>query len=119
MISPRPTGRIIKMGWTVVEDESPAQVVFDTFGDKFTATYEGMVVIPVDSQEPDGESFTQLRFRAPDGYFAINAGFKLLRAFDKIAAGSLVRITYVKDVDTSGGKLNPMKDFKVEVNDQQ
>jgi hypothetical protein len=103
------------MGWTVVEEESPAQVVFDKPGDSFTATFQGMEIIPVDSEVPDGETFTQLRFRREDGYFGINAGYKLLKAFGKIAAGSLVRITYVKDVDTSGGKLNPMKDFRVEV----
>lgn len=105
------------MGWTVVEEESPAQVVFDTFGDCFTAKYVGMEVLPVDQDDPAGDTFTQLRFRAEDGYFAINAGYKLLKAFAKVPEGSLTRITYVKDVDTSGGKLNPMKDFRVEVSD--
>jgi hypothetical protein len=105
------------MGWNVVEEESPAQVIFDTHGDTFTAVYQGMEVLPVDSEQPDGETFTQLRFRTNDGFYAINAGFKLLRAFKKIAPGNLVRITYVKDVDTSGGRLNPMKDYRVEVNE--
>ena len=113
----RPTRKETIMGWTTVEEESPAQVIFDTFGDQFIGTYESMEVIPLDREDPEGDTFTQLRFRNTDGYFGINAGFKLLDAFRKVDVGKMVRITYVKDVDTSGGRLNPMKDFRVEVAD--
>jgi hypothetical protein len=103
------------MGWVTVEEESPVTIVFDTPGESFTGTFMGKEVIPVDQEDPDGETFTQIRFRNDNGFFAINAGYKLLRAFDKVKTGSLTRVTYVKDLDTSGGKLNPMKDFRVEV----
>lgn len=99
-----------------VAEESPTVVIFDNIGDAFIGQYTGIEHIdqPVDDQGND-QSFDRLRFVGRDGNpYAINTSFKLKEAFEDVDEGMWVRITYVKDIPT-GRKLNPMKDFKVEV----
>jgi hypothetical protein len=95
--------------WETVADETPDRIIFDTLGDQFVGTYEGEMLVDLD----DGEQGKYLTFRNADGYFCTSAGYKLDQAFQKISVGSLVRLTYVKNVDT--GQPTPMKDMKVEV----
>lgn len=96
--------------WTTVQDESPDVIIFDTVGDQFIGTYVGTEEI-----ENEGETFTRFLFRNDKGFFAINSSYRLAQGMGKVQTGELVRLTYIKNVDTSSGKLNPMKDIKVEV----
>jgi hypothetical protein len=97
--------------WEVAVDENPSTVIFDTIGDQFIGTFERAQMIEL--PDSGGEEFCQLQFRNADGFFGINAGYKLSQAFSKIDPGTMCRITYVKDIDT--GQPSPMKDFRVEV----
>ena len=103
-------------GWDTVRGESPTVVVFDTFGDRFTGTYQGPEVIENPSaQEGDDKEFTRHNFTGLDGKpYAINDSYALGEALRKAdAVGLLTRITYVKDIPSKRG--NPLKDLKVEV----
>lgn len=96
--------------WTTVQDESPDVIIFDKIGDTFTGTYCGTEEI-----ENEDEIFTRYLFRNSEGFFAINSSYRLAQGMGKVQMGELTRLTYIKDVDTSNGRLNPMKDIKVEV----
>ena len=96
--------------WETVEQESGQKLEFDSPGDVFIGTFVEIALI-----EPEnGESFEQHRFRDSQGtLWTINGGFKLKRALSGVAPGSLVRLTYIGDVDT--GQPSPMKDYRVDV----
>lgn len=103
-----------------IADESPSVIVFDQVGDVFIGRYAGKEIITPEDGET--EPFRQDRFRVvtPLGdlhegdWAAIRPGFQLRDAFDKLQPGDVVRIEYLKDIPT-GRKLNPLKDFKVQV----
>lgn len=95
--------------WQTVVQESGDQIIFDTLGDVFIGLFTGKQVA-----NKDGEPFTILTFTGADAKpYQTNAGWKLESAFEDIDAGEIVRITYVKDVDT--GQASPMKDFRIDV----
>lgn len=94
--------------------ETGDQIVFDTIGDTFTGIYTGYEIGCKDGGT-EADEFTVLQFRGEDGKpYQTNAGWKLRKAFvNRVDSGSLVRITYVKDVATNS--VQPMKDFRVEI----
>lgn len=102
--------------WTTVTDETATRIQFDTPGeDQFIGTYLGHDMV-------QGE-FDYLLFRGTDGeLYSISNGYKLSQSFGtgdgetegKVPEGSMVRLTYVKDVPMGQGR-NPMKDIKVDV----
>lgn len=109
-------------GWTTVQEESPAVLVFENPGDQFVGRYIGPETV---TPEGEGEEpFTRYTFRAegnpaeaeiPDGTLvAINSSWRVESAMGKVEPGDLTRITYTKDIKTKRG-LNPLKDFRVDV----
>lgn len=101
--------------WETAVPETGDQIVFDTIGDEFVGLYHGKREVPVTEKDGRETSFLILMFTGTDGKpYQTNAGWKLEAGFQGIEPQSIVRITYVKDVDT-GHKANPMKDFRVEV----
>jgi hypothetical protein len=100
---------------TVVE-ESGYKIEFPTPGSSFVGIYKGAEEVKPESAKDESDWFTRLLFEDTDektGY--INAGAKLMIGFEGIEAGSVVRITYVGDVEMSDPGKNPMKDYRVEV----
>jgi hypothetical protein len=95
--------------WETRVQESGDQIVFDTIGDVFIGQFTGARKADTD----DGQ-FTILTFMGVDGKpYQTNAGWKLQEGFSDIDSGTIVRVTYVKDVDT--GSPSPMKDFRIDV----
>lgn len=102
--------------WETAVPETGDQIVFDTIGDQFIGLYLGMRGVTVEEKDGRESVFKVLMFTGTDGKpYQINAGWKLESAFDSAAVPerAIVRITYVKDVDT--GRNDPMKDYRVEV----
>lgn len=98
--------------WDTVVEESGLKLSFDNKGEQFVGRYIGTETI---TNPNNGETFDQQQFRDPEGtLYAINGGYKLQQAVEKLAAGDIVRITYMGDIDMGPGK-NPMKDFRVDV----
>ncbi len=97
--------------WDTKVAELGDQIVFENPGeDVFIGQYVGSRIV----NQEDGNNFTVLQFIGIDGKpYQTNAGWKLEDGFMDIEAGSIVRMTYVKDVDT--GSPSPMKDFRIEV----
>jgi hypothetical protein len=99
--------------WDTVEEASPTLVLFDTVGDVFIGQYKGIETITPEKTED--EPFDRFIFTDRNGNrYAINVSFKLEKAMSKVTIDQWTRITYVGDIPT-GRKLNPMKDFKVDV----
>jgi hypothetical protein len=101
--------------WETVVQEAGAQIVFDTVGDQFIGLYTGKRDVELVNNKGEMEKFTVLTFKGTDGNpYQTNAGWKLETGFMSadIKRGDIVRVTYVKDVDT--GQPSPMKDFRVE-----
>lgn len=96
--------------WETTEQESGQKLSFTNVGEQFVGTFVETALI-----EPEnGESFTQQRFRTPEGeLYSFNGGFKVNRGLESAVPGDLVRITYMGEVDT--GQPSPMKDYKVEL----
>lgn len=98
--------------WEILSSESGTRVEFDTVGDIFT----GVMLRSVTIEQKDDDPFVQYllygwgEFSATE-LFAINESYKLM-PLSKIPEGTLVRLTYVKNVPV--GKGNDMKDFRVE-----
>jgi hypothetical protein len=87
------------------------QLSFDTIGVSLTLRYLGKRYANVDDSE---KRFLVLMFEDANGKpYQINAGWKLASAFEDILPNSIVRMTYVKDVET--GAVSPMKDYRIEV----
>lgn len=100
-----------------IAEESPTVIIFDTIGDQFIGQYKGIEHIDpsVGNPETDTEAFDRFLFTGRDGNpYAVPMSYKLNTAMEKVKPEQWVRITYVKDIPT-GRKLNPMKDFVVEV----
>jgi hypothetical protein len=101
-----------------VADASPTVVIFDTVGDQFVGQYKGKELIDPGTVDPEtgkSSAFERFVFKGRDGeLYAIPMSYKLNDAMEDIDNDKWVRITYVKDIPT-GRKLNPMKDFVVEV----
>ncbi len=99
--------------WETTMEESPTTVIFDSFGDVFIGMYLGEERIDPDNGKD--EPFIRYVFKGRDlARYAVNKSYKLSQAMDKIDVGSWVKITYVKNIETSRG-LQPMKDFQVDV----
>lgn len=99
--------------WENVHEESPDQIVFTEIGDTYIGEYLGQEVIDfTDKKTGEADSFTQLRFRDPEGLKVINAGYELLSAFKGIEPGTPVRVRYAKNVDV--GQASPMKSYRVD-----
>jgi hypothetical protein len=95
--------------WFTHTQETGDQIVFDTIGDVFVGMFTGKQVA-----QKDGDDFTILSFTGTDGKpYQTNAGWKLEQAFEDIPPQTIVRLTYVKDIDT--GQPSPLKDFRVDV----
>jgi len=102
--------------WETIAEQSATRVLFDTIGDTFIGQYEGMDHI---EQEPDAngqdQSFDLYVFRGRDGNrYSVNTSYRLNEAMAKVSPSDWVRIVYVADIPTSR-KLQPMKDFRVDV----
>jgi len=100
-----------------IAEASATVVIFDTIGDQFVGQYQGTEHIDPGTTDEDGRStaFDRFVFKGRDGeLYAIPQSYKLNSAMEDVEEDKWVRITYVKDIPT-GRKLNPMKDFKVEV----
>jgi hypothetical protein len=103
----------------VLSDESPSVITFDTIGDVFIGRYRGSETVTPE----EGETFRQDRFTVAGdqpglsngAIVAIRPGYQLREAFDKLQAGDLVRIEYLKDIPTGKPGRNDLKDFKVQV----
>lgn len=102
--------------WDTVAEGAANRVVFDTIGDSFIGQYIGDQHVEREpSADGEDQSFDLFNYRGRDGeLYAINKSFALEEAMRKVQPGQWCRITYIKDVPT-GRKLNPMKDFKVDV----
>lgn len=107
-------GKAEDTGWTTVTEESATRIIFDKVGDEFIGAYLGHDLV-------QGE-YDYVLFRGTDGnLYSMSCGYKLQDAFGsavdetagKIAEGTTVRLTYVKDVPMGTGR-NPMKDIKVD-----
>lgn len=96
-------------GWEVRQDESPDRLIFDKIGDEYVGLFLGIVTIQ--PEDEDEESFQQVLLRDDESPKAINAGYKLLQAFQKVQIGEEVKVKYVKDVDVN--QASAMKDYKV------
>lgn len=94
------------------EEEEESKIVFDAIGDEFVGTYLGNRKIePRDITE---SGYTQARFRGTDDFlYFTNLGYSLKKGLSNVRPGSLVRVTFVSELDT--GQASPMKQFKVEV----
>lgn len=96
--------------WETTEQESGQKLTFANVGEQFVGAFVETALIEPES----GESFTQQRFRSPEGeLYSFNGGFKVNRGLESATPGDLVRLTYMGDIDT--GQPSPMKDFKVEI----
>lgn len=95
--------------WETVVEESGEKYVWENVGQQFIGTYREQRTISAEGYEP----FDQQVFDVDGKVVTMNGGYKLREAFADIPKGSLVRITYVGDIDT--GQPSPMKDFRVEV----
>lgn len=85
-------------------------VKFDNVGDFFVGTYLGKAEVTTD----DGEIIEAHTFENDMGLpVAIWASYDLNRKLADIGNGILVRVEYVRDVETKRG-LSPMKEFKVQ-----
>lgn len=102
--------------WEVVSEESGSPIRFESVGDQFIGTFTGKHhIVPPNSTDPTDE-FDQLHFKDADNNVrTINAGYKLLEAFEDIEPGSKVRITRTPDVPMNDPGKNDMKDYRVEV----
>lgn len=84
------------------------KIVFDTLNDSFTGKYLGMRDVP----NPEG-TYQQARFQDGEDIYFTNANHSLREGLKTVRIGSVVRITYVDDLDT--GQANTMRLYKVEV----
>lgn len=84
------------------------KIVFDTIDDSFTGKYLGMRDVP----NPEG-TYQQARFQDGEDIYFTNANHSLRDGLKNVRIGSIVRITYVDDLDT--GQANTMRLYKVEV----
>jgi hypothetical protein len=107
--------------WETLSNESPMVVEFDTIGDVFMGEflYDDHIV----PEEGRGDPFDRYVFidrtEAHDGdRVALNHTYQIERAMETVKPGDWVRVTYIKDIPT-GRKLNPMKDFKIDVKRQR
>lgn len=101
--------------WATVAEESAIGVIFEEIGDVFVGQFEGRETITPEKKSEDDEPFDRFVFRARDGKrYALNVSYKLDEAMKAVETGQWVRITYMADIPT-GRKLNPMKDFRVDV----
>lgn len=97
--------------WDTVSAGSASRVEFDTDGDTFTGTFNGLAKI---TNEKTGEVYDYLEFTGDDGeLYQISASYQLLRTFHDIAPGTYCRITRKREIPMGNGK-NPMKDYRVE-----
>ena len=99
--------------WHTEVDESGTQIKFDQIEDQFIGLFTGTRTVTQEGED----DFTILTFRgARDGLpYQTNASWKLKEGFSDISPNTIVRITYVKNVDT--GRKDPMKDFRIDVAD--
>jgi hypothetical protein len=97
-----------------VHEESADQIVLDTVGDEFTLLYTGSEVITFTDKKGEEQSFTQLRFRGPNGdAFVVNAGYDLRESFAKIEPQTITRVRLMKFVDV--GQASPMAPHRIDV----
>lgn len=102
-----------EQSWTTAYEGSANRLVFDTPGDQWTGIYEGNTVI---HNEKTGEDYDYAQFRSLENneLYQISLGYALRNGLETVPPGSLTRLTYLRDIDTSNGKQAPMKDIKVE-----
>ena len=84
------------------------KIVFDTLEDSFTGKYLGIRIV----SSPEGD-FQQARFQDGEDIYFTNANHSLRDGLKNVRINSVVRITYVGDLDT--GQANTMRLYKVEV----
>lgn len=97
-----------------VVSESGRKIELPNAGDSFVGTFDGANL--VEPSENEDDHFTRLMFSDADGDVRyLNAGAKLLLAFESILTGSVIRLTYVGEIPMSDPGKNPMKDYRVEV----
>lgn len=105
--------------WDNVVEESPTQIQFESPGEFIVGEYVKTETIPfVDKTEE--KEFQQIMLRGlgigdleKGTLYGINCGYKLRKASEQLEPGKVIKVTYVKDVDT--GAQQPMKDFKIDV----
>lgn len=104
--------------WETVRDEAPIGVVFDTIGDEFVGQFQRKQHVDREmTANGEDQSFDLFIFKGRDGKpYALPNSYVLEQAYEDeiFKAGDWVRIVYVKDVKTSGGK-NDMKDLMIQV----
>jgi hypothetical protein len=100
--------------WETAHEEAGDQIVFDTPGeDEYTGLYLGQEEITFTDPKGEEKTFTQLKFRDPEGLKVVNAGYELREAFKGIPENTMTRIRYMKDVRIQG-QASPMKSFRVD-----
>ena len=101
--------------WTVVADETPAQIVFDSVGDVFVGRYveKRHITNPNDpEQQWDQYVFRGIGDEVDGVLCGVNSSYSIAKGMETVQPGQVTRLTYIKDVNV--GRPSPMKDFKVE-----
>lgn len=96
--------------WEMLQEESAEGFKFENIGDQLVGVYRSIEHI----EPEEGEPFDRVVLDTDEGPVAIPTSYSVMRAIGKAEPGDRLRITYIRDIQTSRG-LNPMKDFRVEV----
>lgn len=106
--------------WEVISRGARVKVQFDTVGDQLTGKWEGFetIIDPRDGEtEMNYANFTAIATSGlEDGEaVAVSASYQLIRDLNNIPPGSMVRLTYTRDVQGNQKGRSPLKVFTVEV----
>jgi hypothetical protein len=95
--------------WETQVEEIGSKVEFENPGDTLRGIYLGAREV-----DHEGDTFTVLSFRGPDGVlYETNAGWKLREGFADIAPGTKCQLIFTKWVQT--GQPSPLKDYRIDV----
>jgi hypothetical protein len=104
-----------KFEWDTIHEEAGDQIVLEDIGDTYVGEYLGSEEITfTDKATGEEKTFTQLRFRDPQGPKVINAGYELRQIYDKIPPHTVTRTMLANKVSMGPGK-SPMHSHRVDV----
>ena len=91
----------------------------DKPGDALIGTYTAKQVITFDGLGDDGQlhpkSFNKYLIEGEDGrLWGVAGSWKVDKAFENVAVGSVIRLEYVGEVDMGKGR-SPMHDYRLQV----